>query len=152
MKNTNDELNNTKDELKKTNADLQETIGKVNFLEKELEKLKQSLSKKPTINVINEFVETKEEKGDTINIDEKKTEINFEIDNLKKQLRGIKLKIFEEAMTLTKWMKFIYEADNYVEIINNLSKSLVNAKYAENMNKEQITKKASQLINEIINQ
>ena len=152
LKNTNDELNNTKDELKKTNADLQETIGKVNFLEKELEKLKQSLSKKPTINVINEFVESKAEKGDTINIDEKKTEINFEIDNLKKQLTGIKLKIFEEAMTLTKWMKFIYEADNYVEIINNLSKSLVNAKYAENMNKEQITKKASQLINEIINQ
>ena len=152
LKNTNDELNNTKDELKKTNADLQETIGKVNFLEKELEKLKQSLSKKPTINVINEFVESKAEKGETIEINEKKASINNEIDNLKKQLTGIKLKIFEKAITLTKWKKFIYEADNYVEIINNLSKSLVNAKYAENMNKEQITKKASQLINEIINQ
>ena len=149
---TKEELKNTKDELNNTNAVLQETIGKVNFLENELKNLKQYLSKEPKIDVINETVETKEEKGDTINIDEKKTEINFEIDNLKKQLTGIKLKIFEKAITLSKWMKFIYEADNYVEIINNLSKSLVNAKYAENMNKEQITKKASQLINEIINQ
>ena len=139
LKNTNDELNNTKDKLKNTNDELNNT-------------LKQSLSKKPTINVINEFVESKAEKGETIEINEKKASINNEIDNLKKQLTGIKLKIFEKAITLTKWKKFIYEADNYVEIINNLSKSLVNAKYAENMNKEQITKKASQLINEIINQ
>ncbi len=145
-------MKNTKDELNNTNAVLQETIGKVNLLENELKNLKQYLSKEPKIDVINETVETKEEKGDTINIDEKKTEINFEIDNLKKQLTGIKLKIFEKAITLPKWVRFIYEADNYVEIINNLSESLVNAKYAENMNKEQITKKASQLINEIINQ
>ena len=82
----------------------------------------------------------------------KKTLINNEIDNLKKQLRGIELKIFEKAITLPKWMKFIYEADNYVEIINNLSKSLVNAKYAKNMKKDQIEKTAFQLINEIINQ
>ncbi len=149
---TKEELKNTKDELNNTNAVLQETIGKVNLLENELKNLKQYLSKEPKIDVINETVETKEEKGDTINIDEKKTEINFEIDNLKKQLTGIKLKIFEKAITLPKWVRFIYEADNYVEIINNLSESLVNAKYAENMNKEQITKKASQLINEIINQ
>ena len=159
LKNTNDELNNTKDklkntndELKKTNAVLQETIGKVNLLEKELKKLKQFLPKESTINMINEIMEPKVEKGNIIEINEKKTLINNEIDNLKKQLRGIELKIFEKAITLPKWMKFIYEADNYVEIINNLSKSLVNAKYAKNMKKDKIEKTAFQLINEIINQ
>ena len=73
LKNTKDELNNTKDELNNTNAVLQETIKKVNLLEKELKNLKQYLPKEPKIDVIKETVKPKGEKGDTIDIDEKKS-------------------------------------------------------------------------------
>ena len=152
LNNTKNELNNTKNELNKTNAVLQETIEKVKSLEKELKNLNQYLPKESKIDVIKENVKPKGEKGDTIDIDEEKAEIKDDIGNLKKQFTGIKLKIFEEAITLPEWKSFIYKADNYVEIINNLSERLVNAKYEENMKKEQISKKANQLIKKIIKQ
>ena len=167
--NTKVELGNTKVELGNTKVELEETKDRVNKLENELKAIKEYLS-----NIKNEDVEFKKEKKEKdekniidyekidksnkpekkkkeiIELDEQKMMINEEINKLKNNLEGFKLKIFEKAIGMLKLKKNINEYD--INIIKNLSKKLTEREY-KNIDiddEKNIEKYALKLVKKII--
>ena len=62
-----------------------------------------------------------EKKKVQIELDEKQMKINEAIDNHKKNFVGIKLKIFERFLAEPELIKYIYENDEPIKIIEKLS-------------------------------
>ena len=152
-------------ENKKTKNELQKYNDRVNALEEELRNMKKILS----MYVKNENVELKKEKKEDeekniisnekidesvkpekkiIELDEKKMRYNEEIDKLKSNLKGIKLKIFEKAMSMPKLNKYINEYD--INMIQNLSKYISEREYKEIDDEKKIEKYVLKLLDKII--
>ena len=83
-----------------------------------------------------------------IELDEKKMRYNEEIDKLKSNLKGIKLKIFEKAMSMPKLNKYINEYD--INMIQNLSKYISEREYKEIDDEKKIEKYVLKLLDKII--
>ena len=73
---------------------------------------------------------------------------NEEIDKLKSNLKGIKLKIFEKAMSMPKLNKYINEYD--INMIQNLSKYISEREYKEIDDEKKIEKYVLKLLDKII--
>lgn len=132
------ENNKFKEELKKTNEKLKK-------LEQDMEIMKKYLTK--DLNKSDEL----EKKKLQIELDEKQMKINEEIDNHKKNFEGIKLKIFERAVTEPELIQYIYENDESIKIIVKLSEKLLkNDKIKKTFNEETIEKFASKLVKKVL--
>ena len=92
-----------------------------------------------------------EKKKPQIELDDKQMKIKEEIDKHKKNFEGTKLKIFERAMAEPELMKYINENDEYIKIIEKLSKKLIkNDKIKTTFDEETIKKFASKLVKKVL--